>query len=292
MGERGGSIKHRPGTLHPIRLRHGVKGQEKKQNVRPFQVGTGQRNLSEEERYAFDVTGFLILDGLLTADQVREARSNLESVLSSPSPGVKRQQNGPEVELLNVVECGGVLEDAVASDRLVKVMEELIWGSQIRLVASRGIFREPGITGEITQGGLADPRRYTRYRSFLEGEMRCLMVSCLIALDETANGDGSFCVIPASHKSNFPHPYPQADLEKVTALKNLPLAAGSAVIFSESPSHAMKASSSEEKLWLLYQYGPSYMLSWPGCDVSEELRERTSSDETKARLLREPYYHP
>ena len=264
----------------------------KKKNVRPFQVGTGQRNLSEEERYAFDITGFLILEGLLTGSQVREVRGRLEAAFSSPPAGVGRQQNGPEIELLNVVECGGALEDVFASDRLVKAMEELIWGSQIRLVSSRAILRESDITGEITQGGLADPRRYTRYRSFLEGEMRCLMVSCLIALDHTASGDGSFCVIPASHKSNFPHPYPQADLDEVAALKSLSLAAGSAVIFSESLSHAMKASRSERKLWLLYQYGPSYMVSWPGCDTSEELRGRTASDETKARLLRSPYYHP
>ena len=265
---------------------------KKKQNVRPFQTGTGQRNLSEEDRYAFDVAGFLILEGLLTNDQVRESRARLEATLSSPPSQVKREQNGPEVELLNVAECGGVLEDTLASDRLLKVMEELIWGNQIRLVASRAILRDPGIIGEITQGGLADPRRYTRYRSFLEGEMRCLMVSCLIALDDTTNGDGSFCVIPASHKSNFPHPYPQANLEEVAALRDLPLTPGSAVVFSESLSHAMKASSSEGKLWLLYQYGPSYMLNWPGCDASAALLDRTSGDETKARLLRKPYYHP
>jgi len=264
----------------------------RKKNVRPFQVGTGQRNLSEEERYAFDVTGFMILENLLTADEVSDARGRLDAAFSSPSPGVKRQQNGPEVELLNVMECGGVLEDLVASNRLVKAMEELILGSQIRLVASRAIFRESGITGEITQGGLADPRRYTRYRSFLQGEMRCLMVSCLIALDDTSNGDGSFSVIPASHKSNFPHPYPQDNLEEVAVLRDLPLLAGSAVVFSESLSHAMKASISEERRWLLYQYGPSYMVSWPGCNASEALRERASRDETKARLLREPYYHP
>ena len=269
-----------------------TSAKRKKKNVRPFQVGTGQRHLSEEERYAFDVTGSLILGNLLTTDEVSDARGRLDAAVSSPSPRVKRQQNGPEVELLNVVECGGVLEDVIASDRLVKAMEELIWGSQIRLVASRAILREPGITAEITQGGLADTRRYTRYRSFLEGEMRCLLVSCLIALDDTSDGDGSFCVIPASHKSNFSHPYPQADLERVAALKELPLAAGSAVVFSESLSHAMKASSLQGKLWLLYQYGPSYMVSWPGCETSEELRERTSGDETKARLLRAPYYHP
>ena len=124
----------------------------KKKNVRPFQVGTGHHNLSEEERYAFDVTGFLVLENLLTPKELDEARSSLAAAFSNPSAEVKRQQNGPEIELLNVVECGGVLEDLLASDRLVKTMEELIWGSQIRLVASRAIHREPGITGEITQG--------------------------------------------------------------------------------------------------------------------------------------------
>ena len=256
-----------------------------------FQTGTGQRNLSEEERYAFDVTGFLILDHLLTEEQVREATSRLVDSLSDPPGRVVREQNGPEVELLNVIESGGVLEDAFASDRLVEIMEELIWGYQIRLVASRAILREPGIASEITQGGLADPRRYTRYRSFIEGEMRCLMVSCLIALDDTADGDGGFGVIPGSHKSNFAHPYSGADLDRVAALRTVPLTAGSAVVFSESLSHAMKASASMRKRWLLYQYGPSYMLSWPGCEPSKELRERTSGDETKTRLLKEPYYH-
>ena len=86
---------------------------KKKQNVRPFQTGTGQRNLSEEDRYAFDVAGFLILEGLLTNDQVRESRARLEATLSSPPSQVKREQNGPEVELLNVAECGGVLEGHV-----------------------------------------------------------------------------------------------------------------------------------------------------------------------------------
>lgn len=122
--------------------------------------------------------------------------------------------------------------------------------------------------------------------------MRCLLVSCLIALDDTSNGDGSFSVIPVSHKSNFPHPYPQTNLEEVTALRDLTLTPGSAVVFSENLSHAMKASSSARKLWLLYQYGPSYMRNWPSCDASETLLDRTSGDETKTRLLRKPYYHP
>ena len=265
---------------------------EEEKNIRPFQTGTGVEYLTADERYGFDITGYLVLEDFLSARQVREASRQLGESLVSPPNHVTLCRNGPEVELLNVVECGGILEQAFVRKRLVEAMQQLIWGDQIRLVSSRAIVREPGITGHISQGGLADPRRYTRYRAFIDGEFRCLLVSCLIALNDTGPGDGSFSVIPSSHKSNFPHPYGQRPPESVAALKDLPLAAGSAVIFSESISHCMKKSPSESKLWLLYQYGPSYMVDWPGCEASPELMRRATADETKARLLRKPYYHP
>ena len=265
---------------------------EEEKDIRPFQTGTGITYLTDEDRYGFDIAGYLVLEDFLSAAQVREASRQLQGSLASPPDHVTLRRNGPEVELLNVVECGGVLEQAFVHERLVEAMQQLIWGDQIRLVSSRAIVREPGISGHISQGGLADPRRYTRYRCFIDGEFRCLLVSCLIALNDTGSGDGSFSVIPSSHKSNFPHPYGGRPPESVAALKDLPLSAGSAVIFSESISHCMKRSGTESKLWLLYQYGPSYMVDWPGCEASPELMRRAAADETKARLLRRPYYHP
>ncbi len=257
-----------------------------------FQSGTGQRNLTEEERYFFDITGYLILEDILTANQLEEARESVRYTAESPPSNVTVRSNGPELELVNIIECGGVVEEAFAHTRLVGAMEELIWGSQFRLVASRSLIRKPGISGRITQGGLADPRRYARYRCFVEGEFRCLMVSCLVALDDTLPNDGPFCVIPASHKSNFGHPYTEAPLNTVSALRDVPLPAGSAVIFSESLSRAMKPSVIETKHWLLYQYGPSYMLNLPGCDPSDAVLNRASEQKVKAHLLMKPYYHP
>lgn len=265
---------------------------EEEKNIRPFQTGTGIEYLTDDDRYGFDITGYLVLEDFLTAAQVGEASRQLQGSLASPPDHVTLRRNGPEVELLNVVECGGILEQAFVHERLVETMQQLIWGDQIRLVSSRAIVREPGISGHVSQGGLADPRRYTRYRCFIDGEFRCLLVSCLIALNDAGSGDGSFSVIPSSHKSNFPHPYGERPPESVAALKDLPLAAGSAVVFSKSISHCMKRSRTESKLWLLYQYGPSYMVDWPGCGASPELARRAAADETKARLLRKPYYHP
>ncbi len=269
-----------------------LKVKHKKERKNQLQTGTGQRHLSDAERHFFDTRGYLVIEKFLSADHVKEAHKLLEDAMENPPPKVTSDNSNSETELLNIVESGGIIEDAITLPRLLNAMEEIIWGNQVRLVASRGILREPGSVGKLTQGGKADPRRYTRYRCFVEGEFRCLMTTCLIALDNQSQGDGSFCVIPVSHKSNFPHPYSDTPLEEITVLKDVSLQAGDAVIFSENLSHTMKLVIQKRQCWLSYQYGPSYMLSWPGCEASKELRARTEDDEIKTRLLKTPYYHP
>ena len=170
-------------------------------------------------------------------------------------------------------------------------MVELVWGEQIRLISSRALVRRAGVSGRVTQGGRADPRRFGRYRAFVEGEFRCLLVSVLIALDDTAAGDGAFGVIPASHKANFAHPYADRTAEDLPVLRPLPLAAGEALLYTEGLSHALTAPKAGSTRWLLYQYGPSYLLDWPDCTPSAAVREQAASDPIKATLLREPYYH-
>ena len=199
---------------------------EEEKSIRPFQTGTGIEYLTDEERYGFDITGYLILEDFLSAGQVREASRQLQVSQVNPLEHVTLRRNGPETELLNVVECGGMLEQACVHGRLVQAMQQLIWGDQIRLVSSRAIARKPGISGHVSQGGLADPRRYTRYRCFIDGEFRCLLVSCLIALNDTASGDGAFSVIPSSHKSNFPPPLRTASSRERCGPEGSPTACG------------------------------------------------------------------
>ena len=118
------------------------------------------------------------------------------------------------------------------------------------------------------------------------------MLTCMITLHDTMVTDGAFCCIPPSHKANLPHPYQQTPLDQIPPLRNLPLTAGSAVLITESLSHALRASSGNEKLWLAYHYGPSYMVDLPGCSTTDKLQNRCDQNRTKAHLLQAPYYHP
>lgn len=263
------------------------------EEVFDLQTGSGRQLLSIDEQHFFDIAGYALLPEALNPGQIEQSRKCLESLAQAPSAGVSLQRgDGSEVELLNIIEAGGVLEDAMALQPVLRHLQELIWGRQFRLIASRGRIRGVGSRGRLTQGGQADPRRYARYRCGPKGEFRCLLVTCLMALGDTNAGDGAFCLIPGSHKCHLPHPYADRELEEIPPLKDLPLTAGSAVVFTDNVSHALGSPRLETQSWLEFQYGPSYMENWPGCEPSPDLLRRTEADPAKSHLLLTPYYHP
>ena len=258
-----------------------------------LQTGTDEKILSAEEQHFFDITGYIYLPRVLNPEQVKKASQGLDQITRSPLPMIRLEYHGDtEVELINIIEAGGVIEDAMALRPLVHYLQALIWGQQFRLIASRGWIRKPGSYSQLTQGGQADPRRYTRYRCGPTGEFRCLLVTCMIPLSDSAEEDGCFCLIPGSHKSNLAHPYNNKKLKDIPSLHDLPMTSGSAIIFTENVSHAMKSPRSVTQRWLEFQYGPSYMVNWPGCNASSALLNRTASNAMKSHLLQAPYYHP
>ncbi len=263
------------------------------EEVFDLQTGSGRQTLSIEERHFFDTAGYALLPDVLKPRQVELARQAFEHLAQAPAPAMSRRRTeSSELELLNIIEAGGILEDAMALEPVRRTLQGLIWGRQFRLIASRGRIRGMRSRGRLTQGGQADPRRYARYRCGPEGEFRCLLVTCLIALCDTTADDGAFCLIPGSHKCHLPHPYAGRRLEEVAPLQDLPLAAGSAVVFTDNVSHALRPPRRDSQHWLEFQYGPSYMENWPGCEFSADLLQRTEADPVKSHLLLAPYYHP
>ena len=263
------------------------------EDIFDLRIGLGESEISAEDKHFFDIAGYLVLDDLLTPDQVVQAQDTLSRVETATSKNITVLSNlSSGRELVNIVEGGGVVEDAMALPRVRQYLQEFIWGQQYRLVGSRAAIRDPGARSRLNQGGNADPRRYTRYRCLGDGQFRCLMMTCLIALCDTTHGDGTFCAIPTSHKANLPHPYENTDLGAIPPLHEIPLQAGSGVLFTENLSHTLKPPVRQMHAWLSYQYGPSYMVNWPGCDASDDLLARTATDPAKSHMLLKSYYHP
>ncbi|MCH2373079.1 MAG: phytanoyl-CoA dioxygenase family protein [Planctomycetes bacterium] len=260
----------------------------KEEDVYDYQIGLEDVDLPVAEKHFFDIAGYVVLKDLLSPSEVDVARKSSLAALAERDIG--------DGEVVHVIERGGVLEDAMALPPVIERVKQFIWGRQHRLVGSRVIVRGSGESSTLIQGGAADPRRYARYRCFGDGQFRCLLLTCLIALQDTTAADGALCVLPSSHKANLPHPYADVPLNKIEALRDVELRAGSGVLLTENLSRAMSpyasGSNSKPHVWLAYHYGTSYMVNWPGCDASDELIERCASDEAKSHLLLPPYYHP
>ena len=109
----------------------------------------------------------------------------------------------------------------------------------------------------------------------------------IYALVDAGAGDGGFCCIPGSHKSNFPCPEPFRSLEKKGLwLVQPPLKAGDVLIFTEALTHGTLPWTAEhERRSLLFKYSPGHQ-AW-GRAYNRGADE--NMDETQ-RLLMEPPY--
>ena len=259
----------------------------REEDIYDYQIGLDTSSVSVPDKHFFDISGYLVLEQLLSTDQVVDARNRLQKVFEQPAAtGVF----GPEKT--NVIELGGACEDAMALPPVLEYLTEFIWGRQYRLVGSRGFLNTQRGPRVLSQGGRADTRRFSQYRCVAGGQFRCLVLTCLVSLDDAdAKGNG-FCCIPASHKANLPHPYSTAELESIPVLETVGVSPGSAILFTESLSHTLRLPSAAPGRWLAYHYGPSYVVDMPGCAVSADLRSRVSLDSAKSHLLQDPYYHP
>ena len=118
-------------------------------------------------------------------------------------------------------------------------------------------------------------------------------MTCLIALYDTTAGNGAFCLIPGSHKCLLPHPYAHRELEEVPPLRgSAPDSRLGGRLYRERLPCPEATPSRKANYWLEFQYGPSYVVNWPGCESSADLLQRTEADPVKSHLLLPPYYHP
>jgi ectoine hydroxylase-related dioxygenase (phytanoyl-CoA dioxygenase family) len=149
--------------------------------------------MSNEENYAFDVAGYLIVRGVLSAEEVAACNRALdrgervEGMLGWPSP-----LREPFRELL-------------VHPVLVWYLNQLC-GSGFRLDRGpRLIGDAAGDAGRRLQGG-NEPRDPARAYYYQNGRRLCQGVTAIWALADVNPGDGGLSLIPCSHKSNVETP--------------------------------------------------------------------------------------
>lgn len=234
--------------------------------------------MSEDERYLFDLNGFIIVRGVLTEEEVKLANDAIDrrqqsmierkhGPLRNAVKGTAFYGSGPgRKDLGGVLEWGEeskVFKKILAHPRLVPLFHGILGKGYRMDHLPFVIAQDKGAEGFQLHGGTVDcstgvynpELAYTCHNGFI----RTALLGCNVMLTDHGPGYGGFCVVPGSHKSNFKMPSGMVDGEKYEEFIIQPATkAGDVVLFSEGTVHgAMAWTQDTQRRACLYRFSPS-----------------------------------
>tara|TARA_A100001037_G_C15150163_1_gene638697 strand:- start:1233 stop:2048 length:816 start_codon:yes stop_codon:yes gene_type:complete len=267
--------------------------------------------VTEEEIYAFDRLGYLVLPGFLTGDQVgilgeavdRLETHALEHVTLPPrkvsawgSDYHVNEELGYHVKGERAEGKTLIIEDFWNADPAF----DLLLDHEPTTRYIHGVVQghatinnsEIRIRYKGNQSGTHQPTgpKYT-YDYNADG-IDCRMVRFVYFVHDVSEEQGAFCVVPSSHKSNLPSPYGNdPDLEP--EMLSLEVKAGDAILFTERLRHGGVTNRSDQVRKTIHVgYGPYWLMSQniATMDEPQHILDRTRERLSKAQnRLFEPW---
>jgi len=186
--------------------------------------------MTDEEKFRFDLTGFLVRPAILEQDEVEAIVDQIDQIHHN------KESLPPEHRAVP----GGPTSVLIDHPKVLEVLHEII-GPEIRLEHSYSVWREKGQRhGELHGGGprQADPIFGYRVNN---GQIHAGMVRVVFELTDISKKDGGTHFIVGSHKSNCPMHPDHMSLEegkRSPFLMTYECPAGSAIFFTENLCHA------------------------------------------------------
>ncbi len=207
--------------------------------------------MSPEEKFLFDLHGYLVIKNVLTPGEVAELNA-LADEKFPPIPGKSDRR-------IRASFWGAATQRLIDHPRILPYLLTLI-DSSFRLDHDYCLFMEPGAPGGSLHGGEGhEGDHWYRYR---DGQMKNGLTVVTYFLAPAAAGDGGFVCIPGTHKSNFVESIPRdvMRLERTAPYVVQPaVEAGDALIFTEAVVHGTHPwRASHERRALLYKFSPGY----------------------------------
>ena len=175
----------------------------------------------------------------------RSMRRSTRSALAPPGDTIQSQRFSGHLGK------APAFRDLIDHPAVLEVVVELC-GPYVRLDHAYGIVMAPGTSGLGLHGGATpfDPAQYYVVRG---GSIHCGLVAVQWALVDHPPGAGGFCCVPGSHKAAFPLPAGHDP----GVVREVPLAAGDLVLFTEALTHAtVPWRGPGTRRTLLYKYSP------------------------------------
>lgn len=258
--------------------------------------------MTEREKYLYDINGYLVVPDFLTPEEVDRMNAAFDANRDKmKEDGNSNTGGSPALAGHKRGLFDGMLawehpwcepfRDLLVHPKAISYLHTML-GHGFRMDHSPfALFSNKGAEGLILHGpghnffGLA---HYT----FKNGEMRSGMVVFQYQLADVNEGDGGFCCVAGSHKSNFPLPNEmRLLLQDTDMVHNIPCKKGDLLIFDEATTHGtMPWKADHERRSVLYRYSPHY-LHYAGGYHQTSFPEWVSELTDAQRAVLEPPYH-
>ena len=263
--------------------------------------------MNEEQKYIFDLQGFLVIESALTQAEVDELNAIIDAMPSweertgsrhvhtgMDEEHVLRTPTDPTTGLVNfysglLLDWGAPFRKLVGHQSILPLIKELV-GETARLDHQYAIFQRnlDSVAGTLSIHGGGIPYNPAESYHFRGGRSFNGLTVFSFALTDVPEGSGGFCCLPGSHKSNLPVP-PRLRLlfPPVKPVKQVPVRAGDVIVFTEALSHGtLQWTAPHERRAILFKYCPGYM-QWERNSPYTSLDFDWSPEQRE--LLRSPY---
>jgi hypothetical protein len=213
--------------------------------------------ISPEEKFRFDLEGYLVVKNALAPDEVAEMNRIADQIYTEEYDESRSRAR------MRVLLWGAPFLALIDHPKSLSYLVEFL-DPKFRIDHDYNIFTVKGSADGRIHGGPAqetgiEPDHWYRCH---KGEIRTGLTVFTYCLTPAGAGDGGFVCVPGSHKSNFIKDIPdkvriqERDAEYVVQ----PLAdAGDLIIFTEALVHGTRAwKADHERRALLYKYCPGH----------------------------------
>ncbi len=226
--------------------------------------------MSAEERYFFDLSGYLVARNALTAEEVDECNAAIDhfAELVSTRSVDKQSLSGDSSALKGVQgrkELTGMLGwPTPYREPFRRLLVHPVVVSRLNEMSGKGfrldhgpllIGAESGAEGHQLHGA-GEPFGPSVCYHQQNGRMYCRGVTVAWQLSDVNEGDGGFCIVPGSHKTREPTPMGVRTVEDHMDLVVQPVMnAGDLLFFAESATHGtLPWKGANERRSVLYKY--------------------------------------
>ena len=253
--------------------------------------------MTPAEKYRFDVSGYLVVPDAIEPSFLDHLNGRLDvweekarrDLAENPEKAIKR---GPVIGYFNLLNEEPSILHLVANPVILPYVDALV---ESPILEQFGVnFRWQGAQSTIHGGHT--PHQPINFYHVSQGRIYNNHLRVMYAMHDIGPGDGGLQVIPGSHKANFRWPGPgrlgMVDKSLKDLFVELPVSAGSAVVFTHDILHASISENEGSRRVLHLAYNFCGITRWWFAEKTDydRLFEEAPEGSWLKYLLRQPAY--